>query len=160
MVPDMILDDLDPADSNLLILPGADMWDAGGGTAFAAALPGRRVPVAAICGATAGLVRAGLLDNRRHTSAAVGYLVATGYAGGDHYVNQRAVVDGISSPPARSRLCSSLVPRCGACAWHRIASSRRTREFSTGPTRPLTQRSGRPRRSMSVAHKDHHCSAA
>jgi hypothetical protein len=42
MVPDMILD---PADSNLLILPGADMWDAGGGTAFAAA---------AICGATAG----------------------------------------------------------------------------------------------------------
>ncbi|MCE3276131.1 MAG: glutamine amidotransferase, partial [Propionibacteriaceae bacterium] len=42
MVPDMILD---PADSNLLILPGADMWDAGVGTAFAAA---------AICDATAG----------------------------------------------------------------------------------------------------------
>ncbi|HJQ88663.1 MAG TPA: hypothetical protein VJ820_14510 [Propionibacteriaceae bacterium] len=37
MVPDMILDDLDPADSNLLILPAADMWDAGGGTAFAGA---------------------------------------------------------------------------------------------------------------------------
>jgi hypothetical protein len=31
MVPDMILDDLDPANSNLLILPGAEQWDAGGG---------------------------------------------------------------------------------------------------------------------------------
>jgi putative intracellular protease/amidase len=61
MVPDMILDDLDPADSNLLILPDADMWDAGGGTAFAAAAArylDAGVPVAAICGATAGLVRA------------------------------------------------------------------------------------------------------
>ena len=72
------------------------------------------VPVAAICGATAGLVRAGLLDNRRHTSAAAGYLMATGYAGGDHYLNQRAVMDGISSRPARSRLCSSR--RCDAAA--------------------------------------------
>jgi hypothetical protein len=54
MVPDMILEDLDPADSNLLILPGADMWDAGGGTAFAAAAArylDAGVPVAAICGA-------------------------------------------------------------------------------------------------------------
>jgi putative intracellular protease/amidase len=95
--PDMVLDDLDPGSSNLLILPGADMWDAGGGGAFAAAAAqflDAGVPVAAICGATAGLARAGLLDNRLHTSAAAGYLVATGYAGGDHYVDERAVVDG------------------------------------------------------------------
>jgi putative intracellular protease/amidase len=95
--PDMVLDDLDPGSSNLLILPGGDMWDVGGGRAFAAAA-GRfldaGVPVAAICGATAGLARAGLLDNRRHTSAAAGYLMATGYAGGDHYVEERAAVDG------------------------------------------------------------------
>ena len=51
------------------------------------------VPVAAICGATAGLARAGLLDERRHTSAAAEYLAATGYAGGDLYVDERAVVD-------------------------------------------------------------------
>lgn len=97
IMPDMILDDLDPADSNLIILPGGDMWDAGGGTAFAAAaarLLDAGVPVAAICGATAGLARAGLLDNRRHTSAAAGYLMATGYAGGDHYIDERATVDG------------------------------------------------------------------
>jgi putative intracellular protease/amidase len=50
--------------------------------------------VAAICGATAGLARAGLLDDRDHTSAAAEYLAATGYAGGDRYLNERAVVDG------------------------------------------------------------------
>lgn len=97
MVPDALLADLDPADSDLLVLPGAEMWDAGGGGAFAAAA-GRfldaGVPVAAICGATAGLAQAGLLDNRKHTSAAAEYLAATGYAGGNHYLGERAVVDG------------------------------------------------------------------
>ena len=97
ILPDLLLDDLDPASSNLLILPGADMWDAGGGGAFAAAAAqflDAGVPVAAICGTTAGLARAGLLDRRQHTSAAAEYLMATGYAGGDLYVNERAVADG------------------------------------------------------------------
>jgi putative intracellular protease/amidase len=97
MIPDALLADLEPAGSNLLILPGAEMWDAGGGEAFAAAA-GRfldaGVPVAAICGATAGLARAGLLDTRKHTSNAPDYLAMTGYAGGDQYVDERAVVDG------------------------------------------------------------------
>jgi putative intracellular protease/amidase len=97
MVPDAPVADLDPGDSDLLVLPGGDMWDAGGGDAFAA-VAGRfldaGVPVAAICGATAGLARAGLLDERAHTSAAPEYLAATGYAGGDRYIDQRAVVDG------------------------------------------------------------------
>ena len=94
ILPDMLLEDLDPASSGLLILPGADMWDAGGGQAFAAAAArflDAGVPVAAICGATAGLARAGLLDERRHTSAAAEYLLATGYAGAEHFVNGRAV---------------------------------------------------------------------
>jgi putative intracellular protease/amidase len=97
IMPDMVLEDLNPADSDLLILPGADMWDAGDGAAFATAAAGfldAGVPVAAICGATAGLARAGLLDQRRHTSAAPEYLMASGYAGGDHYVDERAVMDG------------------------------------------------------------------
>jgi putative intracellular protease/amidase len=69
IMPDMILDDLDPAESDLLILPGADMWDVGGGEAFttiAARFLDSGVPVAAICGATAGLARAGLLDTPPH----------------------------------------------------------------------------------------------
>jgi putative intracellular protease/amidase len=97
ILPDMLLDDLDPASSDLLILPGGEVWDGGGGQRFAAAAAGfldAGVPVAAICGATAGLARAGLLDTRHHTSAAAGYLQATGYAGADYYVDEQAVVDG------------------------------------------------------------------
>ena len=97
IAPDMLLADLEPAHSDLLILAGAEMWDAGGGESFAAAAErflDAGVPVAAICGATAGLARAGLLDERNHTSAAAEYLAATGYAGGDRYVEERAVVDG------------------------------------------------------------------
>jgi putative intracellular protease/amidase len=96
ILPDLLLEDLDPDSSNLLILPGADMWDAGGEGVFAATAArflDAGVPVAAICGATVGLARAGLLDKRNHTSAAAGYLMATGYEGGDHYVDERAVVD-------------------------------------------------------------------
>jgi putative intracellular protease/amidase len=95
VVPDVLVQELDPRDSDLLVLPGADLWEEGG-HAFAAAA-GRflkaEVPVAAICGATVGLARAGLLDDRRHTSAAAEVLAATGYAGGEHYVEERAVVD-------------------------------------------------------------------
>jgi putative intracellular protease/amidase len=96
ILPDMLLEDLDPASSSLLILPGADVWDAGGGQPFAAAAArflDAGVPVAAICGATAGLARAGLLDKRRHTSAAAEYLLATGYAGGEYFVDERAIAD-------------------------------------------------------------------
>jgi putative intracellular protease/amidase len=97
MVPDALLAELDPAESDLLVMPGAEMWDAGGGDAFAAAA-GRfleaGVPVAAICGATVGLARAGLLDTRNHTSASAEYLAMTGYAGGERYRDERAVVDG------------------------------------------------------------------
>ena len=78
IAPDMLLADLEPAHSDLLILAGAEMWDAGGGEAFAAAAErflDAGVPVAAICGATAGLARAGLLDERNHTSAAANPIV-------------------------------------------------------------------------------------
>jgi putative intracellular protease/amidase len=97
MVPDALLAELEPADSDLLVMPGAEMWDAGGGQAFAAAA-GRfleaGVAVAAICGATAGLARAGLLDTGDHTSASAEYLAMTGYTGGERYRDERAVVDG------------------------------------------------------------------
>ena len=97
VAPDALVTELDPAKSDILILPGAETWDTGGGDGFAA-LAGRfldsGVPVAAICGATAGLARAGLLDEREHTSSAAEYLDMTGYAGGARYVEQRAVIDG------------------------------------------------------------------
>jgi putative intracellular protease/amidase len=95
--PDLLLAELEPTKSDLLILPGAEMWDSGGGDEFATAA-GRfletGVAVAAICGATVGLARVGLLDERNHTSASAEYLAATGDAGSDHYLDERAVVDG------------------------------------------------------------------
>ncbi|MDG9720561.1 glutamine amidotransferase [Streptomyces sp. DH24] len=96
--PDLALDDVDPEDSSLLILPGADLWDTGDDLApfarKARAFLAAGVPVAAICGATAGLAREGLLDDRRHTSAVSFYLAATGYRGGGNYVEADAVTDG------------------------------------------------------------------
>jgi hypothetical protein len=147
MVPDMILDDLDPADSNLLILPGADMWDAGGGTAFATAAArylDAAVPVAAICGATAG------------SSELVSWATAATPAlepGTSWPPDMPAVTTastnaqswtGISSRSARSRLCSSR--SCDAALGPGIGSQARgVRGVSTGPTRPLTQRSWTPK---------------
>ncbi|WP_406171979.1 type 1 glutamine amidotransferase family protein [Streptomyces sp. NBC_00996] len=104
--PDLALDDLRPEDSSLLILTGADLWtEASAATAAgdddlapfarkAHAFLDADVPVAAICGATAGLAREGLLDDRDHTSAVSLYLAATGYAGGERYVDADAVTDG------------------------------------------------------------------
>ncbi|MER5432119.1 DJ-1/PfpI family protein [Streptomyces sp. NPDC002588] len=97
VVPDLALDAVHPEDSSLLILPGADLWDTSDDLApfarkareFLAA----GVPVAAICGATAGLAREGLLDDRDHTSAVSSYLAATGYGGGRRYVEADAVTD-------------------------------------------------------------------
>jgi putative intracellular protease/amidase len=37
MLPDALLDEVAPADSDLLILPGGEMWDHGQGDPFAAA---------------------------------------------------------------------------------------------------------------------------
>ncbi|WP_328910991.1 glutamine amidotransferase [Streptomyces sp. NBC_00234] len=96
--PDLALDELRPEDSALLLLTGANLWDTGEELApfarTARAFLDAGVPVAAICGATAGLAREGLLDDRAHTSAVSFYLAATGYAGGARYVDADAVTDG------------------------------------------------------------------
>lgn len=96
--PDLALADVRPEDSALLILTGADLWDGGDELApfarTARTFLDAGVPVAAICGATAGLAREGLLDDRAHTSAVSFYLAATGYAGGARYVEADAVTDG------------------------------------------------------------------
>jgi putative intracellular protease/amidase len=95
--PACSLDDVRPSESSLLILPGADLWDAGDDLApfarKAREFLDAGVPVAAICGATAGLAREGLLDDREHTSAVSFYLAATGYGGGERYVDADAVTD-------------------------------------------------------------------
>lgn len=97
VVPDMALAELSPADSVMLILPGADGWETGALNAFASKareFVEADVPVAAICGSTWGLAVAGLLDDRPHTSNDAEYLSYSGYSGGANYVNEPAVTAG------------------------------------------------------------------
>lgn len=108
ILPDLTVDELSPADSALLILPGADTWaqettDLALDTARRFVKAG--VPIAAICGATLGLARAGLLDDRRHTSNAPEFLASTGYGGANNYVSQPVVEDdGVITAPATASL--------------------------------------------------------
>jgi putative intracellular protease/amidase len=95
--PDLTLDQVHPARSAMLILPGGSSWDTGGNQEAvdkAKELLSAGVPVAAICGATAGLARGGVLDGRKHTSNAAEYLAATGYGGAHLYRTADVVVDG------------------------------------------------------------------
>lgn len=89
------LTDVDEDETAMLVLPGADTWDAGHEAALALAgrLLARGVPVAAICGATYGLARVGLLDERDHTSNAPDFLPPTGYAGAARYRDVPVVED-------------------------------------------------------------------
>jgi putative intracellular protease/amidase len=95
VLPDLTWDDVSPADSAMLVLPGGEGWEDDPRHDPAARQARRWLqagkPVAAICGATAGLARQGLLDQRPHTSNAAAYLRGTGYAGGDHYRDEPAV---------------------------------------------------------------------
>lgn len=97
ILPDLALTDLEPAQSAMLILPGGAGWERGEhapAVDTARAFLAAGTPVAAICGATAGLARAGLLDQHAHTSNGRAYLQATGYRGGARYQEAPAVTDG------------------------------------------------------------------
>ncbi|KAB2352391.1 DJ-1/PfpI family protein [Actinomadura rudentiformis] len=131
ILPDLVLDDLDPGGSAMLILPGAYTWE-NGNHAFASKAHdflAAGVPVAAICGATAGLARAGLLDDRDHTSSAPEFLAATGYAGAARYRDAPAVTDGhliTASPTAPVEFAREILDLLGVYepdvldAWYRL----------------------------------------
>jgi putative intracellular protease/amidase len=97
ILPDITLDQVEPAQSAMLILPGGEAWNQGKhgeAIAKARAFLDAGVPVAAICAAPAALARAGLLDERRHTGNSAEFMASTGYQGGSHYVDAPAVADG------------------------------------------------------------------
>src|ERR671914_2891036 len=99
--PDRALANVRADDVRLLILPGGDMWEREDAypRAQLEALIGELLaagrPVAAICGATVAMARAGLLDDRRHTSNGLGYLseMAPAYRGSPLYDQALAVRD-------------------------------------------------------------------
>ncbi len=136
------LADLDPSRAAMLVLPGARTWDGGGNAEMAEAAEtflASGVPVAAICGATAGLARAGLLDDRPHTSAAAEYLAATGYAGGARYVDADVVDDGAlitAGPTAPLAFARAILARLSVYppevleAWYGLHSTGDPRWFA------------------------------
>ena len=99
IVPDKTIDTVQFESGDILILPGADTWSEPGNEAVINMIPellDKGVTVAAICGATVALAKAGVLNRRKHTSNDKGFLEMTcpDYAGGDHYLDELAVTDG------------------------------------------------------------------
>ena len=97
--PSRSIADIDLADVAVFILPGGDRWESTelepGLAALLRELDSADVPLAAICGATVAIARAGLLRGRRHTSNGRAYLRdhVPGYTGGPEYVEAPAVRD-------------------------------------------------------------------
>ncbi len=99
IMPDYTMEDIVVSETSMLLLPGADTWSdpkhgaiiekAAGFLSFGAS-------VCAICGATAALADAGLLDHRPHTSNGAGFLemVSPCYKGRSFYVDKPSVADG------------------------------------------------------------------
>jgi putative intracellular protease/amidase len=97
ITPDLTLAKLRPSGSVMLVLPGGIAWDKHKNTEsvqLASEFLAEGTPVAAICGATAGLASAGLLDGVPHTSNSKEYIAATGYKGGAFYRKKPAVKSG------------------------------------------------------------------
>ena len=136
VVPDLALGELVPAQSAMLILPGAEIWEdakTDPALAKARAFIEAGVPVAAICGATFGLARAGLLDDRRHTSDAAEYLASSGYRGTALYVNEAVVDDrGVITASAMASLEFArailerlrVFPKAALDAWYGLYTTR------------------------------------
>jgi putative intracellular protease/amidase len=97
ILPALTFDEIAPASSAMLVLPGGTSWEQGENLPAidkASEFLAAGVPVAAICAATLALARGGLLNNRKHTSNVREYLNASGYCGSALYQNAPAVTDG------------------------------------------------------------------
>ena len=98
IVPDCSISDIEMGEKNVLLLPGANTWDDPKHRAIikkASEFLSAGAMVCAICGATAALANAGLLDQRPHTSNGAGYLemVSPGYKGQKFFVDAPSVAD-------------------------------------------------------------------
>lgn len=96
--PDDTISAIVPEETAIFILPGGDIWERRSNARVIDVLRRLRranVTIAAACGATLEIARAGLTRGIRHTSNSRSYLAANvpGYSDGDHYVDELAVSD-------------------------------------------------------------------
>lgn len=96
--PNYLIEDIEVSETTVLLLPGAETWsDPKHGAIIEKTKELLKVgaTVCAICGATAALANAGLLNNRPHTSNGLEFLemVSQGYKGQGFYIETPSVVD-------------------------------------------------------------------
>jgi putative intracellular protease/amidase len=140
--PDLAVDDINHQDAGLLMLIGADSWDAPQHRDvlnLAQKFLQSEIPVAAICGATGALANAGTLNKYRHTSNDPSYLKQfPAYSGGDQYVMEPSVRDGnlITASGlaplefAREILsCLDVVEPAALQAWYNLYTTREAKYF-------------------------------
>ena len=94
--PDIDVNNMNPGNGDLIILPGADTWQNGNNQKIIDRI--KENPdfiVAAICGATAALADNGILDSRKHTGNGKEYLkmFCKNYKGENFYEYKPVVVD-------------------------------------------------------------------
>ena len=91
VTPDMALEDLSPAEFDMLLINGGGIWETEEAPSLSALLYNTRAidkPIGAICAATLTLARSGLLDCVAHTSNDAALLQQVpAYKGSSHYVD-------------------------------------------------------------------------
>jgi putative intracellular protease/amidase len=98
IIPDGAIEDIDARQACIFIAPGGDMWEQETNEKYVTLferLHAEQVTIGAICGATLGLGRAGLLNETYHTSNSLLYLneMLPDYKGDEFYVDALAVTD-------------------------------------------------------------------
>ena len=96
--PQVSLDEVRPAETAMLVLPGGEMWEKDGNPEledFLRDLFKKDIPLAAACGGTLEFARAGLLETAYHTSNSLEYLkgFVPDYHGEPFYREQLAARD-------------------------------------------------------------------
>jgi len=98
IAPDQTIKDVNIDEACIFIAPGGDMWEQETNdeiTVLLQQLHAAQAPIAAICGATLAIARAGLLKHTLHTSNSLEYLKAmvADYECEEYYVDKLAVAD-------------------------------------------------------------------
>jgi len=96
IVPDLSLAEVSASNAAMLIIPGGTSWNAGENheaSLLARDFHDAHIPVAAICGATLGLAKVGMLNSTAHASNSKDYILTSRYEGSDNYKNVLAISD-------------------------------------------------------------------
>ncbi|MCP4460905.1 MAG: thiamine biosynthesis protein ThiJ [Cytophagales bacterium] len=97
--PDLVLSQIDIQDILIFLIPGGEMWEGDYPIAeiedFLRRLEKIGIPIGAICAATTVLARAGILQNRKHTSNSLNYISSKvpNYSAHAYYTNSLSTCD-------------------------------------------------------------------